>query len=408
MMGDVLALVLAGGKGTRLEPLTLDRAKPAVPFGGCYRIIDFVLSNCINSGLRKVYVLTQYKAASLDRHINQGWRFLCRDLGEFIDTLPPQQRIDESWYQGTADAVYQNIFSIERVPCDHVLILGGDHIYKMDYSEMVAEHVRCDADVTVACIPVPLDEGRRFGVLEVDSDRWVTRFEEKPAEPFPMPDQRSQCLASMGIYVFKRKFLLDELCTDATLTDSQHDFGKNIIPRLIHSHRVQAFPFRDRNTKATSYWRDVGTLDSYYDANMDLVRVDPQLNLYDPEWPIRSYFPPLPPPKFVFGDEHEDPPRCGKAIDSVVCSGTILAGGAAYRSILSRHVRLKSWSLVEDSILLSGVIIGRGVQVRRAIIDRDTEIPEGWRVGFDRAEDERRGFTVTEGGVTVVGDTNRF
>lgn len=404
MMLDVQALVLAGGKGTRLEPLTLDRAKPAVPFGGCYRIIDFTLSNCINSGLRKVYLLTQYKAASLDRHINQGWGFLCRELGEFIDTLPPQQRIDESWYQGTADAVYQNIFTIERVPCKHILILGGDHIYKMDYSEMVWDHVENNADVTVACIPVPLEEGKRFGVMGTDRDRWVTRFEEKPDSPFPMTDNPRQCLASMGIYIFKRNFLLDQLCEDATRTDSQHDFGKNIIPRIISTHKVRAFPFRDRNTKQTAYWRDVGTLDSYYEANMDLIAVDPLLNLYDPAWPIRGYSPALPPPKFVFADEGARPPRVGKALDSLVCAGSILSGGTAVRSILGRQVRLNSWSLVEDSILFSGVSIGRRSRVRKAIIDRDIEIPEGIDIGYDHEADRQRGFTVTDNGLTVVGD----
>lgn len=405
-MRDVLALILAGGKGTRLEPLTTDRAKPAVPFGGAYRIIDFTLSNCINSGLRKIFLLTQYKAASLDRHINQGWGFLCRDLGEFIDTLPPQQRIDENWYQGTADAVYQNIFTIERVTCDYVIILGGDHIYKMDYSEMVRDHVEHQADVTVGCIPVPIEEGDRFGVMGTDKDRWVNKFLEKPSNPFPTPDNPRQCLASMGIYVFGRNFLLDQLCDDATHTDSQHDFGKNIIPRLIGTHRVRAYPFRDRNTKLTSYWRDVGTLDSYFDANMDLIAVDPQLNLYDPKWPIRGYSPPLPPPKFVFADEKSHPPRVGKALDSLVCPGTILSGGTAVRSILSRLVRLNSYSHVEDSILMSGVKIGRRTRVRRAIIDRDIEIPEGMEIGYDLDADRRRGFHVTESGITVIGESD--
>lgn len=408
MMRDVLAVILAGGKGTRLEPLTLDRAKPAVPFGGCYRIIDFTLSNCINSGLRKVYLLTQYKAASLDRHINQGWRFLCRELGEFIDVLPPQQRIDEQWYQGTADAVYQNIFTIERVPCEHIVILGGDHIYKMDYSEMVADHVAHNADVTVACIPVPLEEGRRFGVMGTDRDRWINRFEEKPADPFPMADNPQLCLASMGIYVFQRKFLLDQLCEEATRVGSQHDFGRNIIPRLIETHRVRAFPFRDRNTKQTAYWRDVGTIDSYYEANMDLVAVDPLLNMYDPKWPIRGYSPPLPPPKFVFADEDARPPRVGKALDSLVCPGTILSGGTAVRSILSREVRLNSWSYVEDSILFSGVNVGRRARLRRTIIDRDVEIPEGVEIGYDRDADLMRGLMVTDGGLTVVTATDRL
>jgi glucose-1-phosphate adenylyltransferase len=404
-MQNVLAVILAGGKGTRLEPLTLDRAKPAVPFGGCYRIIDFTLSNCVNSGLRKMFLLTQYKAASLARHIDQGWRFLSREMGEFIDVLPPQQRLDERWYDGTADAVYQNIFTIEQVDCEHVLILGGDHIYKMDYSEMIAEHIEHNADASVACIPVPLEDGRRFGVVGIDASRKVTRFLEKPPDPFPMPDQPDRCLASMGIYVFKRKFLLDILCADATARDSNHDFGRNIFPEIIRTHNVRAFPFRDRNTKQTSYWRDVGTIDSYYEANMDLVAVDPQLNLYDMSWPIRSYSPPLPPPKFVFADEQTSPPRAGKALDSMICSGCIISGGQVRRSILGTQVRVHSWSSIEDSILLPGVIINRKAQVRRAIIDKGIEITEGDRIGFDPEADRRRGFTVTEGGVTVVGES---
>ncbi len=269
---------------------------------------------------------------------------------------------------------------------------------------MVRDHVENDADVTVACIPVPLEEGRRFGVMSTDRDRWINRFVEKPAQPFAMPDNPEQCRASMGIYVFRRNFLLDQLCADATHTGSQHDFGKNIIPRLISTHKVRAFLFRDRNTKQTAYWRDVGTLDSYYEANMDLVGVDPLLNLYDPAWPIRGYSPPLPPPKFVFADEAAHPPRVGKALDSLVCAGSILSGGSAVRSILARQVRLNSWSCVEDSILFSGVQVGRHTRIRRAIIDRDIDIPEGIEIGYDPDADRRRGFTVTEEGITVVGD----
>ena len=372
-------------------------------FGGLYRIIDFTLSNCINSGLRKVYLLTQYKAASLDRHINEAWRFLGRELGEFIDVLPPQQRIDEKWYQGTADAVYQNIFTLEQVPCEHILILGGDHIYKMDYSELAQDHIDHDADVTIACLPVPLEDGTQFGVVGIDDDHWINRFEEKPAEPFAIPGDSGKCLASMGIYIFKRRFLLDKLCDDATKQTSSHDFGKDIIPRIISTHRVRAFPFRDKNTKETAYWRDVGTLDSYYEANMDLVSVDPLLNLYDTNWPIRGYSPPLPPPKFVFADEKSSPPRIGQATDSLICPGSILSGGRVQGSILSSNVRVNSWASITDSILFPGVNVGRNAKIRRAIIDRDVTIPEGMEIGCDPDEDLRHGFTVTETGLTVVG-----
>lgn len=403
MMRSVLGLILAGGKGTRLEPLTEERAKPAVYFGGCFRIMDFTLSNCINSGLRRIYITTQFKAASLNRHINLGWRFLSPELGEFIDVLPPQQRLDERWYQGTADAIYQNIFTIEQVPCEHIIILSGDHIYKMDYSELVKAHIDAEADVTISCIPVPLHEGRRFGVMGTDHDHWVTRFEEKPESPFPIPNDESQCLASMGIYVFRRRFLLEQLLRDAADPKSDRDFGRNIIPSIIGKHRVLAFPFRDRNTKQRLYWRDVGTLDSYYEANMDLISVDPQLNLYDASWPIRGHSPALPPPKFVFADFHTSPPRTGYAVDSLVCGGTILSGGTVNRSIISPHVRIHSWSTVEDSILFPEVEVHRNAHIRRAIIDRGVIIPEGAQIGFDHDSDRAKGYTITEQGVTVVG-----
>ena len=328
-MKRALALILAGGKGVRLEPLTRDRAKPAVPFGGVYRIIDFTLSNCINSGLRRMLVFTQYKAASLDRHIQMGWRFLCRELDEFIDILPPQQRIDEHWYQGTADAVYQNIYSIERSDPDYVVILSGDHIYKMDYSELLRDHMHAEADVTIGCIPVPLAESDQFGIMRVDSHNRVIDFLEKPKKADPMPDDPTKCLASMGIYVFNANFLYEQLCRDATQPDSQHDFGKNIIPSLLDSHLVRVYPFHDKNTGNSRYWRDVGTLDAYYEANMDLVAVHPELNLYDDTWPIRTYQQQSPPPKFVFADTGGPAPRVGHAHDSMVCSGCIVSGGVS-------------------------------------------------------------------------------
>lgn len=405
-MARVLTLILAGGKGTRLEPLTRDRAKPAVPFGGIYRIIDFTLSNCLNSGLRRILLLTQYKGASLDRHINLGWRFMNREFDEYIDILPPQQRLNDNWYSGTADAVYQNIYSIERSHPDLVLILAGDHIYKMDYAAMIAQHQAAEAELTIACLPVPLEEGRAFGVMQVDGQNNVVDFQEKPEEPHPLPGDASQCLASMGIYVFNANFLFEELCQDAMQPGSQHDFGRNIIPRLIGTRRVQAFPFRDKNTGGRSYWRDVGTIDAFYEANRDLIAVAPELNLYDGSWPIRTFQGQFPPPKFIFSDQAADPPRVGHALDSMVSGGCVISGGEVSRSILSPGVRVKSWSRVEDSLLFDGVEIGRHAQVRRAIIDKGVRIADHDRIGFDPDEDRARGFTVSEGGVVVIGKSS--
>ncbi len=401
-MRNVLALILAGGKGSRLEPLTRDRAKPAVPFGGVYRIIDFTLSNCLNSGLRRILVLTQYKGASLDRHIHLGWRFLCRELNEFIDVLPPQQRLDEQWYQGTADAVYQNIYTIEKSRADYIIILSGDHIYKMDYSELINDHIESKADVTVACLPVSLKEGNEFGVMDIDGNRRVVDFAEKPEQPKPIPGDPEHCLASMGVYVFKANFLFDQLCKDATISNSKHDFGRNIIPSIIHSCHVRAFPFRDKNTGNKSYWRDVGTLDAYYEANMDLISIHPQLNLYDPTWELRTYHPNFPPPKFVFNDYAAKPPRVGTALDSIVGSGSIISGGAVVGSVLSSDVRVNSWAKVEDSILFEGVDVGRHAKIRRAIIDKGVHIPEGMHIGYNADLDRERGFTITENGIVVI------
>ncbi len=400
-MRDVLAVVLAGGKGERLEPLTRDRTKPAVPFGGAYRIIDFTLSNCINSGLRRVLVLTQYKAASLDRHISRGWQFLCPELDEYITTLPPEQRIGERWYQGTADAVYQNIYTIERARPQHVLILSGDHIYRMDYARMLREHVESNADATIACLPVPISEASRFGIMQTDDSGRIVQFAEKPDDPQELALDDTHCLASMGIYVFKAGFLFNELDRDATTVGSQRDFGKNVIPTIVQSHLVRAFNFCEEDGQAC-YWRDVGTLDAYYEANMDLVSVHPQLNLYNRAWPIRTYHAPNPPAKFVFNECDTQPPRVGRAVDSIVCQGAILSGGYVEHSILSPSVRVRSYAHVEESILFEGVTVGRRAQVRRAIVDKYVTIPEGARVGFDPDEDRANGWTVTESGLVAM------
>ncbi|TWU29351.1 glucose-1-phosphate adenylyltransferase [Bythopirellula polymerisocia] len=399
-MNDVLAVVLAGGKGTRLEPLTRERAKPAVPFGGIYRIVDFTLSNCINSGIRRVLVLTQYKAMSLNRHLGTGWRhLLSRELGEFIDVVPPQQRIDEQWYRGTADAVYQNIYTLEKERPEHVVILAGDHIYKMDYGKMVDFHKENNADLTIAALRVGVEEAKSFGVMQTDEQSRIVGFEEKPDEPKTMPGSDTQCLASMGIYVFNAHFLFDQLCQDATIQHSAHDFGRNIIPSVIKSHRLMAYPFIDENSKADLYWRDVGTLDAYYQSNLELTDVEPLLNLYDYHWPVRTDQPNLPPPKFVF---NEPSGRRGMATDSIVAAGTIISGGKVDRSILSSRVRVEECAEVSGSILFRGVQIGKGAIVRNAIIDKYVHVPDGAQIGVDLELDARRGFTITEGGIVVV------
>ena len=402
-MKDVLAVVLAGGKGSRLEPLTRDRAKPAVPFGGGYRIIDFALSNCLNSGIRKMLVLTQYKAMSLDRHINLGWRhFFCRELDEFIDVVPPQQRIDEHWYQGTADAVYQNIYVLEKERPEYVAILAGDHIYKMNYRHMVEYHKSVGADLTIGALRVDPEAARSFGVMSVDRENRIVGFDEKPETPQTIPDDPSHCLASMGIYVFTARFLFEQLCRDATAPGSVHDFGRNIIPSIIESQRVFAFPFRDENRKTDAYWRDVGTVDAYFEANMDLINIDPELNMYDEDWPIRSVQAILPPPKFVFGSRSNEKDRVGTSLDSIVCLGSIISGGRVERSIIGPRGRINSYALVEDSILFEGVDIGRHARVRRAIIDKGVKIPAGAEIGWDLERDRARGFSISPGGIVVI------
>ena len=403
MRNRVLAVILAGGKGERLDPLTRDQTKPAVPFGGAYRIIDFTLSNCYNSGLRKLFLLTQYKSTSLDRHVQMGWaRYFCREMNEFLDIVPPQHRIDESWYLGTADAVYQNIFLIKKEQPEYVIILAGDHIYKMNYRRLIGFHIQNNADVTVSTLQVPREAARgQFGVVEINSEQEIIGFEEKPQAPKVIPGNPHVSLASMGIYIFTASFLYEELLEDAERTGSQHDFGSNIIPSFIGKKRIFSYSFLDENRKLETYWRDVGTLDAYYEANMDLVNVDPLLNLYDNDWPIYTYHPNNPPPKFVFAEEH----RFGHAKDSLVCSGSIISGGAVNHSILGHNVRINSFASVEESLLFSGVEIGRGARIRKAIVDQHITVPPGFQIGFDEEQDRNNGFLRTEKGVTVVSKT---
>lgn len=405
-MDRVLTVVLAGGKGTRLEPLTRDRAKPAVPFGGAYRIIDFTLSNCLNSGLHNILVLTQYKAMSLQRHVNLAWRGLVNwEVGESVDIVPPQQRVDQNWYRGTADAVYQNIYAIEKADPEYVVILAGDHVYKMNYRAMVDSHKQNNADVTVAALQVPLETAAgQFGVMEIEESSRIVGFQEKPLQPKPIPGVGDQCLASMGIYVFSARFMYEQLCKNAAQADAGHDFGHNIIPSIIASHRVFAFPFRDENQKAEAYWRDVGTLDAYYEANMGMIDVDPLLNVYDESWPIWTHRPNLPPPKFVFAEDAPEGRR-GEALDSIVCLGSIISGGHVKHSIVGPRCRINSFSHVEGSILFEGVNVGRRARIRNAIIDKGVEIPVDARIGYDHDEDRRRGFEVTENGIVVIAKT---
>ncbi|SIT65561.1 glucose-1-phosphate adenylyltransferase [Ectothiorhodosinus mongolicus] len=394
---DTLALILAGGRGSRLKQLTEWRAKPAVPFGGKFRIIDFPLSNCINSGIRRVGVVTQYKAHSLIQHIQRGWSFLRGEFGEFIELLPAQQRIGTSWYKGTADAVYQNIDLIRDHDPSYVLILAGDHIYKMDYGDMIAYHVESGADMTVGCLEVDLETAKGFGVMGVDSEGRVRRFDEKPEEPQAIPTKPGKALASMGIYVFNTRFLYEQLIKDADTADSSHDFGQDIIPRVIKSYRVMAYPFRDVQTNSQAYWRDVGTIDSYWKANLELIGVTPELNLYDMDWPIWTYQEQLPPAKFVFDNDD----RRGMAVDSMVSGGCIISGSTVRHSLLFSNVTVNSHAKVTDSVILPNVEIGSNAVIQKAVLDKGCRIPEGMEVGVDLKEDAKR-FFVSPSGVTVV------
>jgi len=398
MMKDTLGVLLAGGAGERLYPLTRDRAKPAVTFGGIYRIIDITLSNCVNSGLRRIYILTQYKALSLNRQIREGWNIFGREIGEFIEILPPMKRVSDNWYMGTADAVYQNIYSIGSEQPKYVLILSGDHIYKMNYERMLRQHQDCGADVTVATLLTEPSESRHFGVVDIDRESRIIAFKEKPKETnLRSPYDPTKISASMGIYIFNTDVLIPVLLKDAENSQSSHDFGKDILPRMLDDYRVYAFNFLDENKKEALYWRDVGTLEAYYEANMDLVSVSPVFNLYDEHWPIRTHQRQYPPAKFVFAES----PRMGHALDSLVSGGCIISGGSVKNSVLSPDVRVNSFSEIEDSILFSHVNVGRNCRIRKAIIDRDVHVPEGTTIGYEPEADRERYF-VTDSGITVV------
>lgn len=393
----ILTLVLAGGKGERLYPLTRDRAKPSVPFGGIYRIIDFTLSNAINSGLRKIYVLIQYKSYSLQRHIREGWNIFSRELGEFVDVIPAQMRIGTDWYLGTADSVFQNIYFLNQEKPDMVLILSGDHIYKMDYRRMIEFHKQKNADLTISVFEESVKEAKRFGVLEINEDQQVIGFEEKPENPKTSPHNPNVCLISMGIYLFNTETLVRRLIEDAKKTESSHDFGKDVIPSMIGRDRVFAFPFIDENRKETKYWKDIGTIEAYYEANMDLVSVEPVLNLYDPDWPIRTFQEQLPPLKTVFSQGD----RMGMMLDSIAGGGCIISGGKVIRSVLSSWVRINSYAEVSDSILFDRVNVGRYCKIRRTIIDKNVVVPQGTIIGYDLEEDRKR-FVVSETGIVVI------
>ena len=395
---ETLAVVMAGGRGTRLNRLTARHSKPAVPFGGKYRIIDFTLSNCINSGIHKICLLTQYRSHSLIRHIERAWSFSRDEFGEFIELLPAQERYESaSWYQGTADSVYQNLDIIQEHQPSYILVLAGDHIYKMDYGMMISTHLSSDADVTVGCVDVPLDEADQCGIIQINDSYRITGFQEKPSNPQPKPGRNDVALASMGIYLFSADFLMDILKEDAQSKDSSHDFGKDILPSIYKDHRVFVCPLSDIGSSDFGYWRDVGTVDAYWQANLELTGITPPLNLYDQKWPIRSHQYQLPPAKFIFDDDD----RRGMAVDSMVSAGCIVSGSMVRHSLLSNNVRVNSFSVIEDSVLLPGVVIGRHCRIRRAIIDSDCKIPEGTVIGLDSQEDKER-FHVTPNGIVLV------
>ena len=396
LLKRTITMILAGGKGERLYPLTKARSKPAVPFGGLYRIMDFTLSNCVNSGFRRIYCLTQYKSQSLDEHLRMGWNIFSHELDEFLYSVPAQQQYHERWYQGTADAIFQNVNLLGNAPTDYVLILSGDHIYKMDYSKMLDFHLERGADLTISTIEIPKAEAARFGVCVVDENSKVVEFREKDPEAPEIPGKPGRCMGSMGIYIFNTHPLVREISQDAR-KNTAHDFGKNIIPGMLKDYKVFAYPFSDENRKETSYWQDIGTIDSYYAASMDLVSINPLFDLYDMEWPVRTYFPPAPPSKTVWTSSD----RMGSVLQSLICHGSIVSGGKVFQSILGPRVKVNSYSDVENSILFGGVNVGRRTKIRKAIIDKDVVIPEGVSIGYDAVAD-RKNFVVSDGGVVVV------
>jgi glucose-1-phosphate adenylyltransferase len=399
MPDTTLTILLAGGSGSRLQPLTADRAKPAVPFGGKYRIIDFTLSNCLHSGVHRILVMTQYKYHSLQKHLRDGWSIFNPERGEYITMVPPQMRSGASWYIGTADAIYQNLFLLERSRARKVLILAADHIYRMDYAALIKAHEEKEADLTVACMRVPLHEAHAFGVMSIDEHKRITEFQEKPSQPFPTPDDPDEALVSMGIYVFSMDTLFNELNADHKLVDSSHDFGKDIIPRLIKTHSVYAYRFGGTRGRVTPdrYWRDVGTVDSYYDANMDLLKPVPPLDLYQADWAIRTYHSQSPPARMVPSVNGMD----GQLTNSILGSGTVILGGIVRHSVLSSRVRVEEGAVVEDSLLFDHVTVGPGARLRHCIIDKGVNIPPGEHIGLDLAKDKER-FTLSDQGVIVV------
>lgn len=394
---NTLALILAGGRGSRLKDLTNWRAKPAVPFGGKFRIIDFPLSNCVNSGIRKIGVLTQYKAHSLLQHIQRGWGMFRGEFNEFVELLPAQQRVQESWYSGTADSIYQNLDIIRIHNPRFVLVLAGDHIYKMDYGAMLAKHVEMEANVTVGCIEVPVEKAREYGVMDIDADNRILAFAEKPEQPATLPGKNQISLCSMGIYVFNTEFLYKLLIEDSENEQSSHDFGKDIIPSAIHKHNVYAYPFRDAKSGEQSYWRDVGTVDAFWEANLELIGITPELNLYDKLWPIWTYQEQLPPAKFIFDDDD----RRGIAIDSLVSGGCIISGSTIRNSLLFSNVYVDNYSEIDSSVVLPEVIVGKNCKISHAVLDRGCNIPDGMHIGWDQAEDMKR-FHISPNGIVLV------